>query len=74
VPSADLVIPAADGSEYKETCAAMPSANAYWAAWIKPAGGSWDYAQEGLTTLKVEPGQSLELLFALNGEPAAPTD
>ena len=74
VPSADLVIPAADGSAYKETCATMPAANAYWAVWLKPAGGTWDYAQEGLTTLKVEPGQSVELLFALNGEPAAPTD
>ena len=41
--------------------------------WVQPAGGEWDYAQEGLSTLQVEPGDSIALLFTLNGEPAAPT-
>ncbi len=73
VPAEDLALPAADGSDYFETCESMPAANAYWSLWVKPAGGEWGYAEEGLSTLELEPGESLELLFQLNGEPAAPT-
>lgn len=73
VPAEDLAIPAEDGSDYFETCEAMSPAFAYWSMWVKPAGGEWGYAQEGISTLELEPGESLELLFTLNGEPAAPT-
>ncbi|MGA7149301.1 MAG: hypothetical protein WBX17_12525 [Microbacterium sp.] len=73
VPSADTDLTAADGTEYSETCESMPAAHAYWAVWVKPADGEWDYAQEGLSTLQVEPGDSVALLFTLNGEPATPT-
>ena len=73
VPAEDTAIPAEDGSDYFETCAAMPAAFAYWSLWVKPAGGEWAYAQEGLPTLQLEPGDALELLFTLHGEPAAPT-
>lgn len=72
VPSAELAIPAADGSTYHEQCQGMPAAFAYWALWLKPAGGDWAYAQEGMSTQKVEPGQSIELLFTLNDKPATP--
>ena len=72
LPSDDQPLPNPDGSEYVEECAAMPAAFAYWSLWVKPAGGEWDYAQEGLSTLTVEPGESLALLFTLNGEPATP--
>lgn len=72
VPSADLVLTAEDGSDYREECQAMPAAFAYWAVWVKPAGGQWDYAQEGLSTLQLAPGDAVELLFTLNGEPASP--
>jgi hypothetical protein len=72
VPAEDLAIPAEDGSDYFETCEAMSPAFAYWSMWVKPAGGEWGYAQEGISTLELEPGESLELLFTLNGEPAAP--
>jgi hypothetical protein len=72
VPSAELDIPAADGSTYHEQCQGMPAAFAYWSLWLKPAGGAWAYAQEGMATQKVEPGQSIELLFALNDKPATP--
>ena len=51
----------------------MPAAFAYWSLWVQPEGGEWGYAQEGLSTLQLQPGESLELLFTLNGEPAAPT-
>jgi len=73
VPAEDLPIPAEDGSDYFETCQSMPAAFAYWSLWIKPAAGEWGYAEEGLSTLELQPGESLELLFTLNGEPAAPT-
>lgn len=73
VPAEDTAIPAEDGSDYFEACAAMPAAFAYWSLWVKPAGGEWAYAQEGLPTLQLEPGDAVELLFTLHGEPAAPT-
>lgn len=73
VPAEDTAIPAEDGSDYFETCASMPAAFAYWSLWVQPAGGEWGYAQEGLSTLQLEPGDAVELLFTLHGEPAAPT-
>ncbi len=73
VPAEDEAIEAEDGSDYFETCESMPAAFAYWSLWVKPAEGVWDYAQEGLSTLQLEPGDAVELLFTLNGEPAAPT-
>ena len=50
----------------------MPAAFAYWAIWIKPASGDWTYAQEGLATQQVKPGESLELLYTVDGAPATP--
>lgn len=73
IPAEDVAIPAEDGSDYFETCASMPAAFAYWSLWVKPAGGEWEYAQEGLSTLQLEPGDAVGLLFTLHGEPAAPT-
>ena len=72
VPAEDTPLTAEDGSEYFETCQSMAPGFAYWALWVKPEGGDWDYAQEGLSTLQLEPGEGLALLFSLNGEPAAP--
>ena len=71
VPAADFDI-THKGGTYREECKGMPAAFAYWALWVKPASGDWAYAQEGLATLKVSPGESLELLFTVDGEPAAP--
>ena len=71
VPAADFDI-THKGGTYREDCSKMPAAFAYWSLWVKPASGDWAYAQEGLATLKVSPGESLELLFTVDGEPAAP--
>ncbi|MDR6417718.1 hypothetical protein [Pseudarthrobacter sulfonivorans] len=71
VPAADLDIKHKGGT-YREECKGMPAAFAYWALWVKPASGDWAYAQEGLATLKVSPGESLELLYTVDGAPAAP--
>lgn len=72
VPAEDTELPGADGAAYHETCADMPPATAYWGLWVKPAGGTWDYAQTGLSALELNPGDSVELLFALDGAPASP--
>jgi hypothetical protein len=71
VPAADFDI-AHKGGMYREDCGKMPAAFAYWALWVKPAAGDWAYAQEGLATLQVSPGESLELLYSVDGAPAAP--
>jgi hypothetical protein len=71
VPAADLEI-VHKGGTYKEECSGMPAEFAYWSLWVKPATGDWAYAQEGLATLQVSPGESLELLYAVDGEPATP--
>ena len=73
LPAEDVALTAEDGSEYFETCESMPAAFAYWSLWVQPEGGEWAYATEGLSTLQLEPGESVALLFTLNGEPAAPT-
>ncbi len=73
VPAEDLALTAEDGSDYFEECASMPAAFAYWSLWVKPVEGEWAYAEEGLATLQLEPGESLALLFTLNGEPATPS-
>jgi hypothetical protein len=73
VPAEDYALKAEDGSDYFEACQAMPAAFAYWSLWVQPEGGEWEYAQEGLATLQLQPGDSLALLFSLDGEPAAPT-
>ncbi len=71
VPAADFDI-THKGGTYREECKGMPAAFAYWSLWVKPADGEWAYAQEGHATLKVSPGESLELLYTVDGEPAAP--
>ena len=71
VPAADFDI-THKGGTYREDCSKMPAAFAYWSLWLKPDAGAWEYAQEGLATLQVNPGQSLELLFTVDGERAAP--
>ena len=73
LPAEDVALTAEDGSEYFETCETMPAAFAYWSLYVQPEDGDWDYASEGLSTLQLEPGESLALVFTLNGEPAAPT-
>jgi hypothetical protein len=71
VPAADFDI-THKGGTYREDCSKMPAAFAYWSLWVKPASGDWAYAQEGLATLQVNPGESLELLYTVDGEPTAP--
>lgn len=73
MPSASEPVGSTEDPAYVEECASMPAAFAYWALWAKPAGGEWAYATEGLSSLQAAPGESIALLFTLDGEPAAPT-
>jgi hypothetical protein len=70
VPAADFDI-THKGGTIREACDDKNTVS-YWALWVKPASGTWGYAQEGLDSLKLNPGESLELLYTVDGEPAAP--
>lgn len=70
VPAADFEIKHKGGTT-REACDDKNTVS-YWALWVKPAAGTWAYAQEGLDSLKLNPGESLELLYTVDNEPAAP--
>ncbi len=70
VPAADFDIKHKGGTA-REACDDKNTVS-YWALWVKPAAGTWGYAQEGLDSLKLNPGESLELLYTVDNEPAAP--
>ncbi len=70
VPAADFDIKHKGGTA-REACDDKNTVS-YWALWVKPAAGKWGYAQEGLDSLKLNPGESLELLYTVDNEPAAP--
>lgn len=72
LPSATEPLGSASDPSYVESCKTMPAVFGYWSLWLKPAGGAWDYAQEGVSAQKAAPGESVELLFTLDGAPAAP--
>lgn len=71
-PSATTELPIADGSTYRESCNAMPPPTAYWSLWTKTVDSPWDYAPSSLPSLRLNPGDSVQLLFTLNGAPTAP--
>lgn len=73
VPSATEPVGSTEDPAYVEECASMPAAFAYWSLWTRPTDGEWGYAEEGLATLEAVPGESIALLFTLDGAPAAPT-
>lgn len=52
--------------EYIETCKDMPPAFAYWAILVKNGSGEWGWAQTGLRDVKLNPGDSIGLVFAEN--------
>ena len=73
MPSADFpLVNTTDGTTEFETCGDSFLTFAYWAMWVKPAGGAWGYAMEGVATQMVAPGEALQLLYTLNDAPAAP--
>ncbi|MWB98395.1 hypothetical protein [Agromyces seonyuensis] len=74
-PAADETVEV-DGEEpFVESCASMPPAYAYWALWQRTEpDAEWGYAQEGVGTLQVEPGQSLGIVWTTGTETPTPED
>jgi hypothetical protein len=65
-PSATETIPVKGDSDYHESCAKFPPANAYWSYWQASNKGKWAYAQAGPNTQKVIPGGFEGWSFSLN--------
>ena len=72
-PAADETVVVEGQESFSETCASMPPAYAYWALWVKATpDADWAYAQEGIGTLEVEPGQSVGLVYTTGTETPTP--
>jgi len=72
-PAADEMVEIADQDSFTESCASMPPAYAYWALWVAASpDADWSYAQEGLGTLEVKPGQSVGLVYTTGTETPTP--
>lgn len=71
-PSATKPIGVKDHEDYIETCADMPADFAYWAVLVKTPGKDWSWAEVGVADLKLNPGESLALVFSENDKLALP--
>ncbi|MDY7527871.1 MULTISPECIES: hypothetical protein [unclassified Cryobacterium] len=72
-PAADETVTVTGQASFVESCQSMAPAYAYWALWIQQSpGAAWEYAQEGLGSLQVTPGQSLGLVFTTGTETPTP--
>ncbi|KRC62363.1 hypothetical protein ASE14_00490 [Agromyces sp. Root81] len=72
-PAVDETVEVEGEASFVESCQSMPPAYAYWALWVKPAADAeWEYAQEGLGTLQLEPGQSVGLVYTTGTETPTP--
>jgi hypothetical protein len=72
-PSASKPFDAPGHPGYTETCAGMPAAFAYWAVWVRDsAKGKWGYAQNGIASEQLHPGQSLGLKFTTGSDTTPP--
>jgi hypothetical protein len=57
-----------------ETCDTLP-ADGYWALWVRDApDAEWGYAEEGVTTLQLGPGQGLGLVYTQGTDSTPPSD
>lgn len=72
-PSASKPIDVPGQAPYTEKCTGMPAAFAYWAVWVRDsAAGRWDYAQSGITTEQLKPGQTLGVKFTTGSDTTPP--
>lgn len=72
-PSATHPISVPGQQPYTETCQGMPAAFAYWAMWVRSsATGAWGYAENGVTTQQLRPGQALGLKFTTGTDTTPP--
>jgi len=73
LPAADKPFTVPGHNPYTEKCSTMAPEFAYWALWIRPGKGRWDYAAEGASTQKVSVGDSIGLVFTTGGATPTPT-
>lgn len=73
LPSAQESFQVEGEQPHTESCLDMPPAFAYWALWVKNSKDeNWEYAQTGIGTLELKPGQSIGLVFSVAGETNTP--
>lgn len=71
-PSPDEEVTLEGEQPFVETCETLNDL-AYWALWIKTtADADWEYAQEGIATLELAPGQSVGLVYTPVAETIEP--
>jgi len=72
-PAASVPISVPGHAPYTEKCQSMPAAFAYWAMWVRTsANGQWGYAQNGVATQQLRPGQTLGLKFTTGTDTTPP--
>lgn len=78
LPSASKPFTVPGHKPYSETCATMGPAYAYWALWVKTPHNAkhsgWDYAQAGVATQQVAPGDFIGLVFSTGGKTPKPSE
>jgi hypothetical protein len=74
LPSGGSPILVEGHEEYIETCKDMPPAYAYWAILVRTGVTYWGWAQEGVVDIKLEPGDSIGLVFADNDNVRFPNE
>jgi hypothetical protein len=72
-PAADESVAVEGQESFTESCASMPPPYAYWALWVQVSPDTdWNYSEEGLGTLEVQPGQSVGLVYSTGIETPTP--
>lgn len=74
LPSGAAPIGIKGHEDYVETCKDMPAEFAYWAILVRDGSGPWGWAQTGLLDIKLQPGDSVALVFADNENVKFPND
>lgn len=70
-PDEQVEVPGVD--PFVEECVSMPSANAYWALWVRSAADAdWEYATEGVATLQLGAGESVGLVYTAGTDQSPP--
>ena len=65
-------IKSAKHKNYVEKCADMPAEFGYWAVLVKTPTKDWGWATVGIADLNLNPGDSLALVFSVDGKLAMP--
>ena len=72
MPSATEPIGIPDHEDYIEPCSDMPPEFAWWAVLVKKHHGNFEWAETGIAEVKLNPGESIALVFSPNGDTKFP--